>query len=149
MNKLDNIKCKYDIEWLQDVVPNQMSDFFYCEGYGHSPVCYITGNGRKILISCDGEMKLYYRPKEGEEIVITDFWDMIYEAKIKTDKDYNDNIEKFEWDYNPWFTAYDITHNYDPTLGEDTYDHLDYVEGNLQDIVDQVVKYIETGEVND
>jgi hypothetical protein len=139
---------KYDVEWLQDVLPNQMSDFFYCEGYGHSPVCHITGNGKKVLISCDGEMKLRYNDRTGKEHIITELWDFM-DLGIETDKDYNNNLARFEWDYNPWFTAYDVTHNYDPTLGEDTYDHLDFVEGNLLDIIDQVVKYIETGEVND
>ena len=43
----------FDIEWLTENEPKQRTDVFYCEGYHHSPVCIITGNERKVLISLE------------------------------------------------------------------------------------------------
>jgi hypothetical protein len=121
---------EFDIEWLQERTQNQSLDIFYCEGYEHSPVCYITGNGKKVLISCDGEMKGIFSDESGDEVIITDFWDLI-DAGIKTDDDYLELREKIEWDFNPWFTAYDITNGYDPDLGHEEFNCLEFVEVTL------------------
>lgn len=136
---------EFDIEWLQENNKKQRMDIFYCEGYHHSPVCIIEGNDKKVLISCDGEMKAIFTDNDGDEVYITDFWDLI-ELGIKTDSDYLKVEDRIEWDFNPWFAAYDITENYDPTLGNDTYHYLEIVEGNLDDTIEKVKKYIETGE---
>jgi hypothetical protein len=135
---------EFDIEWLQERSQNQALDIFYCEGYEHSPVCYISGNKRKVLISCDGEMRGIFSDKSGDEVIITDFWDLI-DAGIETDDDYLELKEKIEWDFNPWFTAYDVTNNYDPDLGHDTFTCLEFVEGDLDEIISKVKDYISKG----
>ena len=135
---------KLDIEWLQERNPNQSLDIFYCEGYEHSPVCYITGNERKVLISCDGEMKGVFTDESGDEVIIGDFWDLM-DAGIDSDDIYLELRHRFEWDFNPWFTAYDITKDYDPDLGHSTYNCLEFVEGTLDEIIDNVNNYIKQG----
>ena len=57
----------------------------------------------------------------------------------------DDDIEKLSdanWDFSPWFDAYDITENYEPENGVESFVHLDMVEGNLDDIIDTVKQYI-------
>jgi hypothetical protein len=78
---------KIDIEWLTENEPEQRTDLFYCEGYHHSPVCIITGNTRKVLISCDGEMTIRHQHL-GQEYVIKDFWDLL-DLNITKDIDLN------------------------------------------------------------
>ena len=132
---------KFDIEWLQGSDKEQRLDVFYCEGYGHSPVCIVKGNTVKVLISCDGEMKAVLTKDNGDEVYVTDFWDLVHND-IKTDKLLMESNKNIEWDLNPWFDAYDITSNYDPDIGHESYDNLDIVEGNLDDIIEKVKLYI-------
>jgi hypothetical protein len=132
---------KFDIEWLQGSDKDQRLDVFYCEGYDHSPVCIVKGNTVEVLISCDGEMKAVLTKDNGDEVYITDFWGLLHND-IKTDKALMEINNKIEWHLNPWFDAYDITSNYDPDIGHESYDNLDIVEGNLDDIIEKVKLYI-------
>lgn len=135
---------EFDIEWLQHDEPDQRQDIFYCEGYEHSPVCIIKGNGKQVLISCDGEMRIIHKIN-GDDYIITDYWDLI-EAGIKTDEDVYKVLEDADWDCNPWFDAYDISMNYQPELGPDNMGiHLDMVSGDLDEIIGLVKRYIEKG----
>jgi hypothetical protein len=127
----------YDIEWLQWFNPEAKSDVFYCEGYEHSPVCVVSGNGRRILISCDGELRITI----DDEIIIQDHWDLI-EHGFKTDADIPKLYEVGQVDWNCWLDAYDITSDYDPVAGQETYDHLDMISDNLDEIFDQVKAYL-------
>ena len=130
---------KFDIEWLQHNDLSQRQDIFYCEGYEHSPVCFIKGNGRKVLISCDGEMRIIYKV-DGDDVIISDYWDLI-DAGVKSDDDIW-KLKLADWDCNPWFDAYDVTEGYHPENGVESFVHLDMVEGNLDDIIDTVKQYI-------
>jgi hypothetical protein len=129
---------KFDIEWLQKSEPKQRQDVFYCEGYHHSPVCIITGNEKKVLISCDGEMTI-----RNEDDVIKDFWDLL-DSGVKTDADLA-RLDPDNFDDEPWFAAYDITKNYDETAGHETYDDLGIIEGNLDEMIKLVKEYITSG----
>lgn len=133
---------KIDIEWLMENEPDQRTDVFYCEGYFHSPVCIITGNTRKVLISCDGEMTIRYK-----DIVIKDFWDLLNNG-IKTDADLK-KLDRDKYDDEPWFDAYDITKNYDPTIGHESYDNLDMVHDNLDEVISMVKNYLMKGDFYD
>jgi hypothetical protein len=137
---------EFDIEWLTENEPEQRTDLFYCEGYHHTPVCIITGNERKVLISCDGEMRIRY-DYGGEEYIITDFWDLL-EHDIKRDIDLN-RLDCDKYDDSPWFAAYDITNNYDEVAGHETYDDLSIIESNLDEMIKLVKEYILKGEYND
>ena len=117
--------------------PNQRTDVFYCEGYHHSPVCIITGNERKVLISCDGEMTI-----RDEDDVIKDFWGLL-DSGIKTDDDLA-RLDPDNFDDEPWFAAYDITDNYDEVAGHETYDDLGIIEGNLDEMIKLVNEYLTT-----
>jgi hypothetical protein len=128
---------KFDIEWLTENEPNQRTDVFYCEGYHHSPVCIITGNERKVLISCDGEMTI-----RDEDDVIKDFWGLL-DSGIKTDDDLA-RLDPDNFDDEPWFAAYDITDNYDEVAGHETYDDLGIIEGNLDEMIKLVNEYLTT-----
>ena len=128
---------KFDIEWLQENEPEQRTDVFYCEGYHHSPVCIITGNERKVLISCDGEMTI-----RDEDDVIKDFWGLL-DSGIKTDDDLA-RLDPDNFDDEPWFAAYDITDNYDEVAGHETYDDLGIIEGNLDEMIKLVNEYLTT-----
>ena len=139
---------EFDIEWLQDNEPEQRTDIFYCEGYHHSPVCIITGNERKVLISCDGEMTIRYTIPGLDEEVIKDFWDLI-ENDIKTDNDIWKLENNATYDDEPWFAAYDITNSYDEVAGHETYDDIGIIEGNLDKMIELVKEYIIKGEYND
>jgi hypothetical protein len=130
---------KFDIEWLTENEPDQRTDVFYCEGYHHSPVCFITGNKRKVLISCDGEMTIRH---EGD--VIKDFWGLL-DNGIKTDIDLT-KLDRDNYDDEPWFAAYDITDNYDEVAGHETYDDLGIITGNLDQMIELVKEYITKGE---
>ena len=137
---------KFDIEWLQKDEPEQRTDLFYCEGYQHSPVCIITGGSRKVLISCDGEMRIKYK-YGGETFTLTDYWDLL-EHDIKRDIDLN----KLDYDNyidNPWFAAYDITNNYDEDAGWETYEDIGFVHDNLDEMILRVKYYITEGKYND
>lgn len=125
----------YDIEWLQWFDPQATSDLFYCEGYHHSPVCIVKGNGRHILIACDGEMTIRYNDN-----VIKDFWDL-EENGIKTDLDLS-KLDPDNFDDNPWLDAYDVTVNYDEVAGVETYDNLDMVSGTIEEIIEKVKIYL-------
>jgi hypothetical protein len=133
---------KFDIEWLTENEPNQRTDVFYCEGYFHTPVCIIKGNTRKVLISCDGEMTIRYK-----DIVIKDFWDLLNNG-IKTDADLK-KLDRDNYDDEPWFDAYDITKNYDPTIGHESYDSLDMVHDNLDEVISMVKNYLMKGDFYD
>jgi len=133
---------KFDIEWLTENEPNQRTDVFYCEGYFHTPVCIIKGNTRKVLISCDGEMTIRYK-----DIVIKDFWDLLNNG-IKTDADLK-KLDRDNYDDEPWFDAYDITNNYDPTIGHESYDSLDMVHDNLDEVISMVKNYLMKGDFYD
>jgi hypothetical protein len=133
---------KFDIEWLTENEPKQRTDVFYCEGYHHSPVCFITGNKRKVLISCDGEMTIRYKHS-----VLKDFWGLLGNG-IKTDADLK-KLDHDNYDDEPWFAAYDITNNYDEVAGHETYDDLGIIEGNLDEMIKLVKEYITKGEYND
>jgi hypothetical protein len=134
-----------DIEWLAYVSENQRSDVFYCDGYNHSPVCIVKGKYKKVLISCDGEMRAKFIDSDGEEHTITDFWEL-EEAGIKTDSDLSKYEDKLEWIENPWLDAYDITDGYHPENGSESMDHLDMVSGDLDEILNKVKNYIESNE---
>ena len=133
---------EFDIEWFTENEPKQRRDVFYCEGYHHSPVCIITGNERKVLISCDGEMTI-----RDEDDVIKDFWGLL-DSGIKTDDDLA-RLDPDNFDDEPWFAAYDITNNYDEVAGHETYDDLGIIEGNLDEMIKLVKEYITKGEYND
>ena len=133
---------KFDIEWLTENEPKQRTDVFYCEGYFHTPVCIIKGNTRKVLISCDGEMTIRYK-----DIVIKDFWDLLNNG-IKTDADLK-KLDRDNYDDEPWFDAYDITKNYDPTIGHESYDNLDMVHDNLDEVISMVKNYLMKGDFYD
>lgn len=137
---------EFDIEWLTENEPEQRTDMFYCEGYHHSPVCIITGNERKVLISCDGEMTIRYKINDQEHI-LKDFWDLL-DNGIARDIDLN-KLDPDNFDDSPWFAAYDITNNYDEVAGYETYDDLGIVEGNLDEMIKLVKEYIIKGEYND
>lgn len=130
---------KFDIEWLMDNEPEQRTDLFYCEGYHHSPVCIITGNERKVLISCDGEMTIRHLHL-GEEYVIKDFWDLL-DLHINKDIDLN-ALDPDNFDDTPWFAAYDITNNYDEVAGHETYDDLGIIDDNLDKMIELVNEYL-------
>jgi len=133
------VLMKFDIEWLTENEPKQRTDVFYCEGYHHSPVCIITGNERKVLISCDGEMTIRYK-----DDVIKDFWGLL-ENGIKTDLELM-RLDHDNYDDEPWFAAYDITNNYDEVAGHETYDDLGIIEGNLDEMIKLVKEYLIKGE---
>jgi hypothetical protein len=137
---------KIDIEWLTENEPEQRTDLFYCEGYHHSPVCIITGNTRKVLISCDGEMTIRHQHL-GQEYVIKDFWDLL-DLHITKDIDLN-VLDRDKFDDEPWFDAYDITNNYDEVAGHETYDSLDMVHDNLDEVISMVKNYLMKGDFND
>ena len=136
---------EFDIEWLTENEPDQRTDLFYCEGYHHSPVCFITGNDRKVLISCDGEMTIRYEIN-GQEHNLKDFWDLL-DNGIKTDADLM-KLNRDNYDDEPWFAAYDITNNYDEVAGYETYDDIGIIEGDLDKMIELVKEYIEKGEYN-
>jgi hypothetical protein len=133
---------KFNIEWFTENEPEQRTDVFYCEGYHHTPVCIISGNTRKVLISCDGEMTIRYK-----DIVIKDFWDLLNNG-IKTDADLK-KLDRDNYDDEPWFDAYDITKNYDPTIGHESYDNLDMVHDNLDEVISMVKNYLMKGDFYD
>ena len=130
-----------EIEWLAWEDENQRSDVFYCEGYGHSPICIVSGDTKKVLISCDGEMRAHFIDSDGEEHLITDSWEL-EDAGIKSDSDLRRFEDKFEWDDNPWLDAYDITDGYHPENGSESFDHLDMVSGTIDEILEKVKEYI-------
>lgn len=131
----------FNIEWLTENEPEQRTDMFYCEGYHHSPVCIITGNEKKVLISCDGEMTIRHQHL-GQEYVIKDFWDLL-DLHISKDIDLN-ALDPDKFDDTPWFAAYDITDNYDEVAGHETYDDLGIIESNLDEMIKLVNKYLTT-----
>jgi hypothetical protein len=133
---------EFNIEWFTENEPKQRTDMFYCEGYHHTPVCIITGNERKVLISCDGEMTIRYK-----DIVMKDFWDLLNNG-IKTDADLK-KLNPDNFDDTPWFAAYDITNNYDEVAGHETYDDLGIIDDNLDKMIELVKEYILKGEYND
>ena len=133
---------EFDIEWFTENEPKQRTDVFYCEGYHHSPVCIITGNERKVLISCDGEMTIRH-----EDDVIKDFWGLL-DIGIKTDVELG-RLDPDNFDDEPWFAAYDITNSYDEVAGHETYDDIGIIEGNLDKMIELVKEYIIKGEYND
>lgn len=130
-----------DIEWLAWEDENQRSDVFYCDGYNHTPICIVKGNGKKVLISCDGEMRAHFIDSDGEEHLITDSWDL-EDAGIKTDSDLKRYEDKLEWIDNPWLDAYDITEEYSPENGVESLVHLDMVSGTIDEIMEKVKTYI-------
>lgn len=139
----------FDIEWLNWYNPEAKSDVFYCDGYGHSPVCVIkatdenTGKDTHILISVDGEMRLdYLDPITGDIHNIRDSWDLA-EIGITKDSDLI-KLDGVNWDMNPWFDAYDITADYASEDGMESLIHLDMVSGDLDEIIGRVMEYLKT-----
>lgn len=139
----------FDIEWLEWYNPEAKADVFYCDGYGHNPVCVIkatdedTGKDTHILISVDGEMRLdYLDPITGDIHNVRDFWDLA-EIGITKDSDLV-KLDGMEWDMNPWFDAYDITAKYTPEDGIESLIHLDMVSGDLDEIIGRVIEYLKT-----
>lgn len=106
---------KFEIEWLMEYSEGKNAAIFYCESYEHSPICIVKGNDRKVLIACNGEMSIPYQ-LNNEEFIIKDFWDLM-EAGINSDNDVikllEDGSIDYDWDYNPWLEAYDITELYE------------------------------------
>lgn len=147
-----NIKkiTEFDIEWLLSYDENQNDAIFYCEGYEHSPICVISGNDRKVLIVCNGEMKIVYE-LNNEEFIIQDFWDLM-RAGINTDEDL-EKLDEYERDCNPWFEAYDITEIYKEKMadlleifamqdiGKDI-PSLEIDEDDLRSLISQINNYI-------
>ena len=130
-----------DIEWLMWYDADAKSDVFYCDGSGHSPVCIVRSNGKQILIAVDGEMKIVTNhPDTNEEYIIEDHWDLL-EIGIKKDSDLK-KLDDSEIEMSPWFDAYDISINYDPSNGVEVYAHLDMVSENIDEVMEKVKVYL-------
>jgi hypothetical protein len=82
-----------------------------------------------------------------KDIVIKDFWDLLNNG-IKTDADLK-KLDRDNYDDEPWFDAYDITKNYDPTIGHESYDNLDMVHDNLDEVISMVKNYLMKGDFYD
>lgn len=129
----------FDIEWLQWFDEKAKTDLFFCEGYEHSPVCIVSGNGKRVLIACDGEMRIVHK-KDGDDFIIRDFWDL-QEIGVNTDDDLV-KLEDSFIDFSPWLDAYDITKRYAPEDGVESFEHLDMVSGEIDEILEKVKIYL-------
>lgn len=138
-----------DIEWLVYFDPKQTRDVFYCDGSYNVPICVVKGEEKKVLIVCDGEMYGFYNKNTEDEYHIRSFWDL-EKLGIKTDDDLERLEDKIEWDFNPWFDAYDITNDYQPEIGPDNSGiHLDMVSADIYEILNSVKEYMNEGEYYD
>jgi len=120
----------FEFQWVDTYDHLAKSDVFYCLGYTHNAVVYMRYNNRIILISCDGEMDFWYN-----DVRIRSCNDLI-EAGILTDTDWQKARDTIDDGSFPWFDAY-IEH-------PETYEleHLDMVNGDLDDIILQAQRYM-------
>lgn len=127
------IRNKFYFEWHQIYDHHRKSDIFYHDHGTCSPVVDITFNNHTVQITCDGEMDFHVK-----DVHVRSYDDLIA-AGIKTDLDWkeltNDSYFGY-WGLYPWFDAYE----YD----EDKKDwvHLDMVNGDIDDIIREVQKYM-------
>lgn len=123
--KSDNL---FHFSWEMIYSPLQTMDIFYCDGYGHNPVLFIEYRGKRVMISCDGEMKFDYNDTR-----IRNCDDLIH-AGITTDNEWYKAANSIENGYFPWFDAYIEENN--------NWVHLDMVNGSLDDIILQCQRYL-------
>lgn len=124
------IKNKFYFEWIDLYMHNRTSDVFYCLGEGHSPVVYIEFNGRRTMISCDGEMSFYY----GDTRIRSGF--DLAKARIDSDAIWEQIRGCIDDGLFPWFDAYEWDQD-----GK-YWNHLDMVSGDLNEIIFNVQHYL-------
>lgn len=124
---------RFNFKWHEPYNHHRKSDVFYCDGYrGHVPIVDIEYMGKIVQISCDGELDFNYK-----DLRIRNCDDLI-EAGIASDFVWHKVIENYEISGNentPWFDAYLLDES-------NQWEHLDMVNGNIDDIISSVQKFM-------
>ena len=126
------MKNRMTLIWHEEYHPLRKSDVFFCTGSTHTPVVTIDFNDHQVLISCDGELDFQWN-----DVRVRDFWDLM-DSGIKTDSDWAKAIQDpQDGHYNtPWFDAYEYSES--TPYGE----HLDMVNGDIDDAIVQAQRYL-------
>lgn len=124
------IANKINFDWHNIYDHKQISDVFYCIGNGHNQVVYMEFNGRRVKISCDGEMSFYY----GNTRIRSNF--DLEEAGIDSDAVWSQIRDSVDDGLFPWFDAYEWNEE------KEYWEHLDMVSGELDEIINRVQVYL-------
>ena len=131
------IPNKFYFRWHQLYDPHRKSDIFYVDRGTSSPVVDITFNDKMVQITCDGEMMFTYNGYRIRK------YDDLMDSGLVSDKEWN-QVDIHDGLY-PWFDAYEYNEDNNEWI------HLDMVNGDLDDIILEVQRYIleTTQKVND
>lgn len=126
------MKNKMTLIWHEEYHPLRKSDVFFSTGSTHTPVVTIDFNDHQVLISCDGEFDFQWN-----DVRVRHFWDLM-DSGIRTDSDWVKAIQDpQDGHYNtPWLDAYEYSE--DTPYGE----HLDMVNGDIDDAIVQAQRYL-------
>ena len=128
-------KNEFVFDWHIPYDSVRTADIFYCD-FNHNPIVTISFNNQEILIACDGVMRIVYNNPNGGPVDIVKNSDKLSDIGINNDSDYANALcsELYEFDNQPWFDAYDLNDVFS--------DSMNMVEGDLDDIILDVMRYL-------